>query len=326
MVKVLAKIRRKFTQHICAADRSAREHCCRITVFLTPFCSDPHVSAIDEVWKLHWRRVTQHVLQMTCHGHTLLVVFETSCTVIYNFDLLNYGQRLEAGTVCICFWIPELEYSRASFVAKACYRGYANALFHIFHATPSLIIAIVKFFMSYPILDPAQCSHTSCRIVDTMYFAQLARAFASARSYFTAVRIPSKARSRLRCYSLHFSNCCLRADSIIEKLQQNNVFMIAKRTVEGKDMVYLSLQLPREMWVLMELKVSPGLPVSTYAVSGMFKIAELITSCPISVRWYFDETGPSGFNRMKSGGIKTRVLQNAAIHTCPAGISLVCFL
>ena len=44
------------------------------------------------------------------------------------------------------------------------------------------------------------------------------------------------------------------------------MFVIAKRTVEGKDMVYLSLQLPREMWVLMELKVTPGVPFPTYSV------------------------------------------------------------
>uniref|UniRef100_H2XZK4 Beta-adaptin appendage C-terminal subdomain domain-containing protein n=2 Tax=Ciona intestinalis TaxID=7719 RepID=H2XZK4_CIOIN len=49
---------------------------------------------------------------------------------------------------------------------------------------------------------------------------------------------------------------------IIDKLKSNNVFMIAKRTVEGKDMVYLSLQLPRDIWVLMELKVTPGVPTT----------------------------------------------------------------
>uniref|UniRef100_H2ZG85 Beta-adaptin appendage C-terminal subdomain domain-containing protein n=1 Tax=Ciona savignyi TaxID=51511 RepID=H2ZG85_CIOSA len=58
----------------------------------------------------------------------------------------------------------------------------------------------------------------------------------------------------------------INTNTIIEKLKANNVFMIAKRTVEGKDMVYLSLQLPRDIWVLMELKVTPG-------VTAMYNMA-----------------------------------------------------
>jgi len=49
-------------------------------------------------------------------------------------------------------------------------------------------------------------------------------------------------------------------DSLVEKFKRNNVFVIAQRNVEGKDMVYMSLMLPRELWVLMELKVTPGNP------------------------------------------------------------------
>nr|CAB3222083.1 AP-1 complex subunit beta-1 [Phallusia mammillata] len=59
----------------------------------------------------------------------------------------------------------------------------------------------------------------------------------------------------------------INTDAVIAKLRQNNVFMIAKRTVEGKDMVYMSLLLPREMWVLMELKVTPGSPYNAYTIA-----------------------------------------------------------
>jgi len=44
-------------------------------------------------------------------------------------------------------------------------------------------------------------------------------------------------------------------DSLVEKFKRNNVFVIAQRNVENKDMVYMSLLLPRELWVLIELKV-----------------------------------------------------------------------
>lgn len=68
----------------------------------------------------------------------------------------------------------------------------------------------------------------------------------------------------------------INTDTVVEKLRANNVFMIAKRTVEGKDMVYLSLQLPREMWVLMELKVTPSVPYPLYAMA--YKCRQVIAA------------------------------------------------
>lgn len=44
------------------------------------------------------------------------------------------------------------------------------------------------------------------------------------------------------------------------KMSQNNVFTIAKRNVEGQDMLYQSLKLTNGNWVLNELKIQPGNP------------------------------------------------------------------
>lgn len=52
------------------------------------------------------------------------------------------------------------------------------------------------------------------------------------------------------------------------KMSQNNVFTIAKRNVEGQDMLYQSLKLTNGNWVLNELKIQPGNPnitVSTFS-------------------------------------------------------------
>jgi len=43
-------------------------------------------------------------------------------------------------------------------------------------------------------------------------------------------------------------------------MTQNNVFTIAKRNVEGQDMLYQSLKLTNGIWVLNELKIQPGNP------------------------------------------------------------------
>lgn len=43
-------------------------------------------------------------------------------------------------------------------------------------------------------------------------------------------------------------------------MSQNNVFTIAKRNVEGQDMLYQSLKLTNGNWVLNELKIQPGNP------------------------------------------------------------------
>lgn len=48
------------------------------------------------------------------------------------------------------------------------------------------------------------------------------------------------------------------ADTVSQKLKNNNVFTIAKRNVEGQDMLYQSLKLTNGIWVLAELKIQPG--------------------------------------------------------------------
>jgi hypothetical protein len=52
-------------------------------------------------------------------------------------------------------------------------------------------------------------------------------------------------------------------------MQQNNVFTIAKRNVEGQDMLYQSLKLTNNVWVLAEIKIPPG--GSTYTVITVIK-------------------------------------------------------
>lgn len=58
-------------------------------------------------------------------------------------------------------------------------------------------------------------------------------------------------------------------DTVVQKMQQNNVFTIAKRNVEGQDMLYQSIKLTNNVWVLTEIKIPPGGGV--YTVSSFFK-------------------------------------------------------
>ena len=43
-------------------------------------------------------------------------------------------------------------------------------------------------------------------------------------------------------------------------MQQNNAFTVAKRTLEGQDMVYQSIKFTNNVWALAELKIQPGNP------------------------------------------------------------------
>ena len=47
-------------------------------------------------------------------------------------------------------------------------------------------------------------------------------------------------------------------DTVSQKLKNNNIFTIAKRNVDGQDMLYMSLKLTNGIWVLAELKISPA--------------------------------------------------------------------
>ena len=57
-------------------------------------------------------------------------------------------------------------------------------------------------------------------------------------------------------------------DTLTSILDNNNVFTIAKRNVEGQDMLYLSLKLTNGIWVLCELKIQPA--NTTITVSLIF--------------------------------------------------------
>lgn len=55
-------------------------------------------------------------------------------------------------------------------------------------------------------------------------------------------------------------NVPMTADQVSQKLQSSNVYTIAKRNVEGQDMLYQSVKLTNGIWVLGEIKVQPGNP------------------------------------------------------------------
>lgn len=58
-------------------------------------------------------------------------------------------------------------------------------------------------------------------------------------------------------------------DAASSKLQGSNVFTIAKRTVEGQDMLYQSMKLTNGIWVLAELRVQAGNPNYTVSAVGV---------------------------------------------------------
>ena len=51
--------------------------------------------------------------------------------------------------------------------------------------------------------------------------------------------------------------CLYISDGVSTKMHQNNVFTVAKRTLEGQDMVYQSIKFTNNVWALCELKLSP---------------------------------------------------------------------
>lgn len=58
------------------------------------------------------------------------------------------------------------------------------------------------------------------------------------------------------------------ADTISNKMTANNIFTIAKRNVEGQDMLYQSLKLSNNIWVLLELKLQPSNPDATLSLKS----------------------------------------------------------
>lgn len=57
-------------------------------------------------------------------------------------------------------------------------------------------------------------------------------------------------------------------DAISNKMTLSNIFTIAKRNVEGQDMLYQSLKLTNNIWVLLELKLTPGLSYATLSLKS----------------------------------------------------------
>ncbi|KAG5874679.1 hypothetical protein JTB14_021636 [Gonioctena quinquepunctata] len=57
-------------------------------------------------------------------------------------------------------------------------------------------------------------------------------------------------------------------DVISNKMILNNIFTIAKRNVEGQDMLYQSLKLTNNIWVLLELKLQPGVTTATLSLKS----------------------------------------------------------
>uniref|UniRef100_A0A8C5ER43 AP complex subunit beta n=1 Tax=Gouania willdenowi TaxID=441366 RepID=A0A8C5ER43_GOUWI len=69
-------------------------------------------------------------------------------------------------------------------------------------------------------------------------------------------------------------DCHLNAAS--SKLQGSNIFTIAKRTVDGQDMLYQSMKLSNGIWVLAELRVQAGNPNYTgWAIYQVFYFSVL---------------------------------------------------
>ncbi|GLV37016.1 Adaptor Protein complex 1/2 beta subunit [Carabus blaptoides fortunei] len=58
------------------------------------------------------------------------------------------------------------------------------------------------------------------------------------------------------------------ADIVAARMTQNNIFTIAKRNVEGQDMLYQSLKLTNQIWVLLELKLQPGVSHATLSLKS----------------------------------------------------------
>jgi len=69
------------------------------------------------------------------------------------------------------------------------------------------------------------------------------------------------------------------SDGISTKMAQNNAFTVAKRTLEGQDMIYQSLKLTNGIWGLVEIKLSPGNPSITLSFkSRVMEIAPAVFS------------------------------------------------
>ncbi|XP_028433103.1 AP-1 complex subunit beta-1 isoform X2 [Perca flavescens] len=99
----------------------------------------------------------------------------------------------------------------------------------------------------------------SCQYPISMLFAEDGK---MERQVFLATwkDIPNDNESQFQ-----IKDCHLNSDAASNKLQGSNIFTIAKRTVEGQDMLYQSMKLTNGIWVLAELRVQAGNP--NYTIS-----------------------------------------------------------
>jgi len=67
-------------------------------------------------------------------------------------------------------------------------------------------------------------------------------------------------------FSIEGTDC--NSDGVSTKMHQNNVFTVAKRTLEGQDMVYQSIKFTNNVWALCELKLSPSSNVISLAIKS----------------------------------------------------------
>merc|ERR1719309_113791 len=75
--------------------------------------------------------------------------------------------------------------------------------------------------------------------------------------------IPAQNEQQYSLNNIHFNT-----DTVSSKLSQVNIFTIAKRNVEGQDMLYQSIKLTNGIWVLAELKIKPGDPTFTLSLKS----------------------------------------------------------
>ena len=77
-------------------------------------------------------------------------------------------------------------------------------------------------------------------------------------------------------------------------MQQNNAFTVAKRTLEGQDMVYQSIKFTNNVWALAELKIQPGNPSITVSIHMVIK--DFIELSSYKIRLQGTCTGGLPFN------------------------------
>uniref|UniRef100_A0A8D0CVG9 AP complex subunit beta n=1 Tax=Sander lucioperca TaxID=283035 RepID=A0A8D0CVG9_SANLU len=110
----------------------------------------------------------------------------------------------------------------------------------------------------------------SCQYPISMLFAEDGK---MERQVFLATwkDIPNDNESQFQ-----IKDCHLNSDAASNKLQGSNIFTIAKRTVEGQDMLYQSMKLTNGIWVLAELRVQAGNP--NYTVSTVLVVLAVFKS------------------------------------------------